>query len=144
MVALKSRDSHHLYQFKYEKSQLCLSILKYNFNRINPETLDTIVLKSGPTRQIEPEPGWPGAGTGPGLRKNRGRKNLVWPGWLTRSKTRLQPVDFFFTSFCFLFFLNDPGDSVIQSKSRIWISDRAESKWRLQPFTKNTNTMSTN
>jgi len=56
--------------------------------------------------------GRPGAGTGPGWRKNGGRKNPVWPGWpdgstrwpgwpgKTRSRPGDKPVDFCF----FLFF----------------------------------------
>ena len=44
-------------------------------------TVKIIVLKSGPARRVDPGPGRPGAGTGPGWRKNRGRKNLAWPGW---------------------------------------------------------------
>jgi hypothetical protein len=47
-----------------------------------------------------------------GLKKNKGRKNLVQLG-KTRSKTRLQPVDFcfFIKRRCFGFFKkNDLGD----------------------------------
>jgi hypothetical protein len=54
------------------------------------------------THSFETQPGpvgRPGAGTGLGWKKNRGRKNPVRPG-NTRSKTRLQPVDF-----CFVFLL---------------------------------------
>jgi hypothetical protein len=52
-----------------------------------------IVLKFGPA-------GWSGAETGLSWRKNKERKNSVWPGWpgKIRSKTRLQPIDF-----CFFF-----------------------------------------
>ena len=39
--------------------------------------------------------GLPGAGIESGWRKNKERKNPVWPG-KTRSKIWLQPVDFFF------------------------------------------------
>jgi len=58
-----------------------------------------------------PGPGWPGAGTRAGWWKNSISHDPVWPGWpngltrwpgwpgKTRSKPRLQPVDF-----CFFFF----------------------------------------
>ena len=44
-------------------------------------TVKTIVLKSGAAWLVDSGPGRPGAGTRPSWRKNRGRKNLVWPGW---------------------------------------------------------------
>jgi len=37
-------------------------------------------LKLGPARRVDPGPGRPGAGTGPGWWKNGGRKNPMWPG----------------------------------------------------------------
>ena len=53
------------------------------------------VWKPGPVWRVDPEPGRPGAGTGPGWLKNRiSHDPAGWPG-----KTRLQPVDF-----CFCFF----------------------------------------
>jgi hypothetical protein len=61
-------------------------------NHITEHTLGIIVLKPGPT-------GRPGAGTGPGWRKNRERKNPVWPGDPANPvKTRLQTrwILFFF------------------------------------------------
>jgi hypothetical protein len=75
------------------------------------EGIHSIVLKPGPARRVDPGPGRPGAGTGPGWRKNRGRKNPVWPGGSTRwpGKTRWQTrwlLFFFFTkttSFWFFF-----------------------------------------
>jgi len=48
--------------------------------RTNP-TSESIVLKPGPAWRADPGPGRPEAGTGPGWRKNRGRKNSVWPSW---------------------------------------------------------------
>jgi len=53
-----------------------------------------IVLKPGLARRVDPGLGRPGAGTGPGWRKNGGRKNPAWP-----SKTGCKLVDFCF--FCF-------------------------------------------
>jgi hypothetical protein len=72
---------------------------KYYYNRVF--SLGSIVLKPGLTWWIDQEPG---AGTGPDWKKNRRRKNPVWPDGLTQrpgwpGKTRLQPVDF-----CFVFF----------------------------------------
>jgi hypothetical protein len=40
-------------------------------------------LKPGPTRLVDPGPGWPGAGTEPSLRKNRGSYDQGWPDRLT-------------------------------------------------------------
>jgi len=60
-----------------------------------------IVLKSDPARQVDPGPGRSMVGTEPDLRQNRKRQ---WGDPATWSKTRLQPVDFFFietTSFWF-------------------------------------------
>ena len=54
-----------------------------------------IVLKSDPARQIDPGPGRSMVGTEPDLRQNRKRQ---WGDPATWSKTRLQPVDFFFLS----------------------------------------------
>jgi hypothetical protein len=53
------------------------------------------VLEPGSARRVDLGPGRPGAGTGPGWWKNSISHDPVWPG-KTRSKTRLQPVDFFF------------------------------------------------
>jgi hypothetical protein len=65
-----------------------------------------IVLKSGPIQKINPGPGQPGTGTGPGWKKIKKKPGVtrltrqVDPVTrLTRSKTRLQPVDF-----CFFFY----------------------------------------
>jgi hypothetical protein len=52
-------------------------------------------LKPGLIRWVDSRPGQPGAGTGPGWRKNRGRENPVWPG-KTRSRPGCKPVDFYF------------------------------------------------
>jgi len=63
---------------------------------------ETIVLKPGLAWWVDPGSGRLGARTGSGWRKNRGRKNQVWPNWLeglTRQdsiKTQFQSVDFFF------------------------------------------------
>jgi hypothetical protein len=46
-----------------------------------------IVLKPGPARRVDPGPGWPGHGTGPGLSKNPPGS---WPG-KTRSTQRVDP-----------------------------------------------------
>ena len=66
----------------------------------------SIVLKLGPTRRVDPGLGRPEAGTGPGWRKNGGRKNPVWPGGSTRwpGKTQWQTrwLLFFFVFFFFL------------------------------------------
>jgi len=55
-----------------------------------------IVLKPGLTWRVDLGRGQPGAGTEPGWRKNRGRKNSVWLG-KTRSKPGCNPLTFFFT-----------------------------------------------
>jgi hypothetical protein len=72
-----------------------------------------------------------------GFKKNRENQNSRWPTWLTRrpgktrSKTRLQPIDF-----CF-FYKNDvvlilkkiridPGDLVTRSKPEIQFLDRVD------------------
>jgi hypothetical protein len=83
--------------------------------------MKTIVLKPGPARRVDQGPGRPGVGTGPDWRKNRVRKNPMWPGWL--GKTRLQPVDFCFflpkrRRFDFKKKQIDPADSVTRSKPR--------------------------
>jgi hypothetical protein len=94
----------------------------------------SIVLKPDLARQVDLGPGWPGAETWPGWWKNRKSHDLVWPG-KTRSKTRLQPVDF-----CFFFFTKttpfwiffkigiDPAASVTWSKSGTRALDRARFK----------------
>jgi hypothetical protein len=63
----------------------------------------SIFLKPGPARRVDPGPGRPGAGTGPGLRKNSqgfGPAKPGRPGGLTRDpadpgKPRQDPADFF-------------------------------------------------
>lgn len=42
--------------------------------------IQNIVLKPDPARWVDPRLGWPGAGTGPDLRKNRKSQNSAWPG----------------------------------------------------------------
>jgi hypothetical protein len=51
-----------------------------------------IALESGPAWQVNSGASWFEAKTRPAWRKNKKRKNPVWPG-----KTRSQPVVFFFT-----------------------------------------------
>jgi len=65
----------------------------------------SIVLKPGPARRVDLGPGRPVAETGPGWWKNMKSHDPVWPGrsGKTRSKTRLQPVDF-----CFFFTKTTP------------------------------------
>jgi hypothetical protein len=81
-------------------------------------------LKPGPAWRVDPGPGRSEAGTEPGWRKNRERKNPVWPGGLTQSKTWLQPVDFcFYWNDVILIFLKknwsgQPGQNL---KSGFWI-----------------------
>jgi hypothetical protein len=53
-------------------------------------------LKPGPARQVAPASGRPGAGTGSGLRKIEKVKTRVTVHPATRSKTRLQPINFYF------------------------------------------------
>jgi hypothetical protein len=48
--------------------------------------------ETGPVWRVDSGPGWPGAGTGPGWRKNRRRKNPVWPG----QKPSCNPLTFVF------------------------------------------------
>ena len=56
-----------------------------------------IVLKPDPARRVDPGSDRLGAGTRPGWRKNRGRKNPMWPGWPGwPGKTQLQTRWFFF------------------------------------------------
>jgi hypothetical protein len=85
-----------------------------------------IVLKPGLTWRVDLRRGQPGAGTEPGWRKNRGRKNSVWLG-----KTRLQSVDFFFLLKQHRFdfkkknWLGRPGDPVktrnpVLGPGRVW------------------------
>jgi len=102
----------------------------------------SIVLKFSSARWVDSRPVWSGAGTRPGWRKNKGRKNLMrsggltrWPGWpgKTQSKTRLQPVNF-----CFCFFIKtmlfwfikkiDPNNLVTQSKPGAQALNRAGSE----------------
>ena len=55
---------------------------------MHSSVLERIVLKPGPARRVDPGPGRPGPGTGPGLSKN---PLGSWPGG-TRS-TRVNPVE---------------------------------------------------
>ena len=61
-------------------------------------------------------PGWSRAETGLGWRKNRKRKNPMWPG----QKPGCNPLIFFFTKTMSFWFKkkNDPDDLVIRSKTR--------------------------
>jgi hypothetical protein len=91
-----------------------------------------IVLKPGPVWRVDPGPGRSGAGTGPGWKKNRVRKNLVWPS-KTRSKTWLQPVDFCFfllkrRRFDFFKKRIDPTDPVTRLKPETQALNRAGSE----------------
>jgi hypothetical protein len=66
--------------------------------RTNPSS-ESIVLKPGRAQRVDPGPGRPEAGTGPGWRKNRGRKNPVWLSWpgdpVDPARPGCKPVDFF-------------------------------------------------
>jgi len=97
---------------------------KIQWTRHGNQILLHIVLKPSLARWVDPGPGRSGAGTGPGWRKNRGRKNPAWPRWpgeLTRSKAQMQPVDFcFFTKTMSFWFKkkNWPGQN---PESGLWI-----------------------
>jgi hypothetical protein len=74
-----------------------------------------IVLKPGSIRRVDPVPGLPGVGTGASWKKIGEEKTQCDPADpATRSKTRLQLVDFFFfllkrCRFDFFKKLTDPG-----------------------------------
>jgi len=117
MLGLSSTWSHCVTESKMlgleiNKSNLCY--LDLIFFQARVWWVITIVLKPGPARRVNLRPGRPGAGTGPGWRNNRGRKNPVWPSWPDNPiKNPVKTIDFCFftktTSFWFFFKKNWPG-----------------------------------
>ena len=73
--------------------------LLVTFLKTGKRTVYAIVLKPGSAWRVDPGPGRPGTRTGPGWKKNKGRKNSVWPGWpgeLTRQDPVVNPLTFVF------------------------------------------------
>lgn len=88
----------------------------YNFNKSSFESFIIIlgiVLKLSLARRVDLRPGQSGTRTRPDWRKNRVRKNLVWPSWPGQ-----KPIDFFFLlkRCCFDFFEKNLTNPVTQSK----------------------------
>ena len=106
--------------------------LLVTFLKTGKRTVYAIVLKPGSAWRVDPGPGRPGTRTRPGWKKNKGRKNSVWPGWpgeLTRQDPVVNPLTFVFFIKTTLFWFKkktNPADPVTWSKPKTRALDWAD------------------